>query len=126
VLGRTAAGEHDISGADLLGMRAHAKEAENYVLACNAYVDRLTRAHLAMQVEAVRLRDALKKANDQAEHFERNWYLRGHLLADARHCMLQLLACEADQRECEEVVAKLNAELAPEDADANNEAVRAA
>ena len=49
-----------ISGADLLGMRAHAKEAENYVLACGAYVDRLTRAHLALQVENVRLRKALE------------------------------------------------------------------
>lgn len=25
-----------------------------------------------------RLTACLKKANDQAEHFERNWYLRGH------------------------------------------------
>jgi hypothetical protein len=80
----------------------------------------------ALQTEVSRLSAALRKANDQAEHFERHWYLRGHLLADARHCMLQLMACEADQRECEEVVAKLNAELAAEDVDANNAAVCAA
>ena len=49
--------EH-ISGADLLGMRAHAKEAENYILACGAYIDRLTRVYLAAQVENVRLLSA--------------------------------------------------------------------
>lgn len=49
-----------ISGADLLGMRAHAKEAENYVLSCSAYVDKLTRVHVAMQIEVERLREALR------------------------------------------------------------------
>ena len=29
------------------------------------------------QAEIERLTDALKHANDQAEHFEREWYLRG-------------------------------------------------
>ena len=46
-----------ISGADLLGMRSHAKEAENYVLQCSAYIDRMTRAYLALQIENVRLRE---------------------------------------------------------------------
>lgn len=31
----------------------------------------------AAEAENTRLRAALKKANDQAEHFEREWYLRG-------------------------------------------------
>ncbi len=35
----------------------------------------------AAKREIERLQDALKKANDQAEHFEREWYLRGDALA---------------------------------------------
>lgn len=31
----------------------------------------------ALEREVEGLRTALKKANDQAEHFERQWYLRG-------------------------------------------------
>ena len=34
----------------------------------------------ALDVEISRLTDALKKANDQAESFERRWYLRGTML----------------------------------------------
>jgi len=34
-------------------------------------------------LEIARLRSALKKANDQAEHFEREWYLLGDALENA-------------------------------------------
>jgi hypothetical protein len=34
-------------------------------------------------IEIERLREALKKANEQAEHFEREWYLRGDALERA-------------------------------------------
>ena len=30
-----------------------------------------------LRAEVARLTAALKRANDQAEHFEREWYLRG-------------------------------------------------
>ena len=36
--------------------------------------------HGECAAEIHRLQDALKKANDQAEHFERLWYLRGDAL----------------------------------------------
>lgn len=69
-----------ISGADLLAIRSQAAMADDYTTLCHDNTDRLTQAYLALQVENVRLQDALKKANDQAEHFERLWYLRGDAL----------------------------------------------
>jgi hypothetical protein len=39
--------------------------------------------HAAQRDELERLRGALKKANEQAEHFEREWYLRGDALERA-------------------------------------------
>lgn len=33
-----------------------------------------------LRAEIARLTNALKKANEQAEHFEREWYLRGDVL----------------------------------------------
>ena len=35
---------------------------------------------LILEAEVSRLTACLKKANDQAEHFERGWYLRGDAL----------------------------------------------
>ena len=57
--------------------------------------------------EIERLTQALKKANDQAEHFEREWYLRGDALEVAvrqnEHDMLmtgeELRACRAALKE---------------------------
>lgn len=39
-----------------------------------------SRTVIAVQTEIERLRAALSKANDQAERFERGWYLRGDAL----------------------------------------------
>jgi hypothetical protein len=57
--------------------------------------------------EIERLTQELKKANDQAEHFEREWYLRGDALEVAvrqnEHDMLmtgeELRACRAALKE---------------------------
>ena len=42
-----------------------------------------------LRQENARLRDALKQANDQAEHFEREWYLRGDVLEMATTALLE-------------------------------------
>lgn len=45
--------------------------------------------------ENERLTGALKKANDQAEHFEREWYLRGdaiHMANTATQCAAAIRA----------------------------------
>lgn len=79
--------EH-ISGADLLGMRALAKEAENYVLACVAYVERLTRVHVATQAENVRLRAALEVVvAEWNRKFERAGYIAPHWVKQAREAL---------------------------------------
>ncbi len=60
-----------------------------------------------LESEIARLTAALKKANDQAEHFERGWYLRGDALEVAvrqnEHDMLmtgeELRACRAALKE---------------------------
>lgn len=44
-----------------------------------ALLDRLE----AVETEQNRLTECLKRANEQAEHFEREWYLRGDLLEAA-------------------------------------------
>lgn len=44
---------------------------------------------LAAEVE--RLRGCLKKANEQAEHFEREWYLRGDEIEKLRTAINQTL-----------------------------------
>jgi hypothetical protein len=80
----------------------------------------------ALQADQCRLSLALREAVELAEHHERQWISRGELLAEARRCMLQLMAFEADLYDCEAVAAKLNDALAFEDADANNQAARAA
>jgi hypothetical protein len=41
----------------------------------------------AKGAEIAQLRSALKKANDQAEHFEREWYLRGDVIERAARVM---------------------------------------
>jgi len=40
--------------------------------------------------EIERLTQALKKANDQAEHFEREWYLRGDEIEHQQLCIRDL------------------------------------
>jgi hypothetical protein len=40
-----------------------------------------------LRAEVVRLTAALKRANDQAEHFEREWYLRGDQIEAALPAM---------------------------------------
>lgn len=42
------------------------------------HLDKLERELAETKAREERLTACLKKANDQAEHFERNWYLRGH------------------------------------------------
>ena len=42
----------------------------------------------AFEIELSRLRATLKKANDQAEHFEREWYLRGDEIERMRGALI--------------------------------------
>jgi len=74
-------------------------------------IERLRQQHAQamadMDAEIERLRAALKKANEQAERFERGWYLRGDALEVAvrqnEHDMLmtgeELRACRAALKE---------------------------
>jgi len=62
-------------------------------------VDRFAMAGMQAEIdelrsENARLRDALKKANDQAESFERLWYLRGYALEAAIEALDWLPTCE--------------------------------
>jgi hypothetical protein len=87
-------------------MRSHAKEAENYVLACSAYVDRLSRAYLAMQVENARLREGTElgeaAARDQMQRTNlavlaaENDKLRAALLDVARRAEALKRPCGMD------------------------------
>jgi len=59
-----------------------------------ASLDRGMAEHKRVLAENARLRDALKKANDQAESFERLWYLRGYALEAAIEALDWLPTCE--------------------------------
>lgn len=73
--------------------RVRGKERADFIATANPT------AVYAMCDEIERLTACLKKANDQAEHFEREWYLRGdeieRLRADAARYK-KLVAMEAD------------------------------
>ncbi len=52
---------------------------------CNGAIQELRRLHELHELyqdKVARLTASLKKANDQAEHFEREWYLRGDAIED--------------------------------------------
>ena len=62
-----------------------------------------------LHAENERLIECLKKANDQAEHFEREWYLRGDLndeLVEALRCAdAMLLGANMDAKAVERKVS---------------------
>lgn len=74
------------------------------------------REHAAKR-EIERLTAALKKANDQAEHFERHWYLRGDEIADLR----TMLGVECDSAD---MIARERDELRRQLAEAEQDARR--
>jgi cell division protein FtsB len=57
---------------------------------CTKCTDAATLA--AKDAEIERLRAALVKANEQAERFERGWYLRGDALEQARGALQKTMA----------------------------------
>ena len=60
---------------------------------------------LELRAEVARLRDALGKANEQAERFERGWYLRGDALEVAvRQNEHDMLMTGEELRACREAL----------------------
>ena len=74
------AGTDDVRLAYLHGHR----DARHAAAELASEHDALTECRTAAELD--RLRAALAKANEQAEHFERLWYLRGDLLEEVRGC----------------------------------------
>jgi hypothetical protein len=76
--------ESGSGGGDIIAYRLAEPKAEPQAHMMSA-PDMGLRAKLdAQDAEIARLTAALKRANDQAEHFEREWYLRGDELEQLR------------------------------------------
>lgn len=65
------------------------------------------RAMRAAKAEIERLSEALKKANEQAEHFERHWYLRGNAIKDLADTELREIACIGSDAPVEDALGRL-------------------
>ena len=79
-------------------MQAEIDELRKENACLKAELGDLPQAQAEMLSECKRLRDAMKQANDQAEKFERLWYLRGDALEVARTA-LAIEAARAALRE---------------------------
>lgn len=77
-LAKTLADDARFRAEAARALRGHMKEIGNLPEFLDEVADALDSARQPPEAEIARLTACLKKANSQAEHFEREWYLLGH------------------------------------------------